>query len=1203
MKKSSLIALLVLLVLATGLLLWLARAGRAPSAGDVASGTPVEGALAAVKREPVREHALELESDASTDRGPEGETRTEAATAASKTESWDPEESLWLTGTVRAACVDEGPLEVFGLSLATDAEALAREVTQKKKAVEGVRGARILSRALVAADGRFRLAFPPETKTAHVSVRGKYSYLPASQEIDVASTHDVVLTPTCGACIAGTITLPAGSEESAADVEGIEVALATSMEGMRGSVMNMERIRRKAVIHQGAFEFRALPAAIGYEMTIEPKVLAAARATQKDLAAGRSTPVEIALHRGGSIRGKVHDAEGQPVADAKVEAALPGRWFGFDNKTVRDVKSAADGTFELTAVTPGKIVVRATRDEFLDSDPAKLDLADGALVKDVELLLSQGKSVSGTVTWADGLPAAGVTIDLQFDMSQMYGMAAFNALRGAKGEARSGADGSFTIGGLGEGPFTLEVETAPDAAHAPTGDAGAATAVADASGATAAPPVKGFVDALSKSFKQDKSTYWRARLDGVAAGTSTVALVLRAPEGVAGRVTDEAGAPVAKFSVEANRMGKGPLASLGQEKRGESFEDSAGNFLLGGLQEGHWKITAGAQGFARSDALEFDIPRKADAEPLVIALVHGASVKGLVRTPAGAPIAGADISIDNGKPNWQNMLDGGNAPPKVNSQPDGSFLIEGLKPGKTALYAKHKEFARSISQPFDLAPAQVVEGAELVLREGGVLTGEVFADNGSPAVGMMVQASETKIFDQQMTFTDGRGKFEIEHLEPGTYQVVAMPTGNESASADDGAGSGGGDTQKNMMDMVSKMKTAMVDIKDGEKTHLVLGAPPADPVHVHGRVTHAGEPYSGSMLSFVREGKGRLNGMKTTQVDKDGNYSVKLDEPGGYLVSVQKVTGTAQQNAVEFPSEIPKDKDYKLDFVMPTGRISGRVLGPDGDPSAGTRVSLHPEDAITVGTMWGGQYTEMATDGEGRFDIQALRPGKYTLMVGGMMMGGLFGDDGGPGRQVRGDLRISEGEWLKGVDFRLKKSGAIDVEVVDDAGAPVGEAALFARNKDGKLLDRFSMITTDSNGKCKYGGLEPCTYFVSARKGSIASADSSPVRVEEGQRAKVKLALQSGTILTVEVFDGEDKLVKASVSVQDEDGRDVGGMIALSEIMKMFSEGGFSSTAQRFGPLPPGKYRVRATLADGKSLTKPVSLSGQAERKLSIRFM
>jgi hypothetical protein len=1216
MKKLPILVLSCVLAAAGGLVLWIAREGASPSpASPSASETalaPAQSDIAAL----ATSTSAPLETDAADEQKLESESRTGAASADAKPGAWDPEKSVWLSGTVRAACADDGALEVVALARDIDAETLIRQLRPRKKDSDEDGAIAILSRSAVASDGSFKLAYPPDTKHAFVSVIGRYHYLPHAQAVDLPPAREVVLAPQCGACIAGSIVLPADADAKTDDLEDVDAELAPSFDGMRGSVMSMERISRTTSVHERAFEFRALPAENGYEITVAPKRFAATRVTQKDLVPGRTTSLAIMLRHGGTIRGGVHDASGAAVANATVEAALPGRLFGFDNKTVREAKSAADGSFELAAVAPGRVVVRAKSDRYLESDPLKLELADGGSVNDAALVLTRGKSVSGTLAWADGSPAASVAVDLKFDMSQMYGMGAFNALRGSKGSATSGADGAFEIDGLGDGPFTLEAEAPPrmngSAASGANPSSDASVAATDESEKSADAKSGAIADATAKTksshAKHDKSTYWHSRADGVAGGSKNVALVLRAPEGLPGKVVDESGAPVTKFHVDAGRVGKGPLANFGQEKRNETFDDSAGVFLLAGLNEGHWKLSAGAEGFAQSDAIELDIPRKSDAQPIVIALVHGASIKGFVKSPSGAPIADADIAIDNGKPNWQNMLDAASFAPKAKSQSDGAFVLDGLRPGKIAIYAKHKKFARSAVVSNDVAAAQHVEGIELVLREGGTLTGEVYAETGAPAAGMMVQANETKIFDQQMTFSDGRGQFEIEHLEPGAYQVIAMPTGADPSSSDGGSSSADrktsdGDQQSNMMDMVSKMKTAFVDIKDGEKTHVVLGAPPADPVHVFGRVTHSGAPYAGSMIAFVGEGKARLKAMKTTQVDKEGNYSVKLDEPGNYVVSVQKFQGTGQQNVVEFSSSIPKDKEYKLDFALPTARISGRVLGPDGDPAPGTRVSLHPESALTAGTMWGGQYSESATDVDGRFDVQALRPGKYTLIVGGMMLGGLFGDDGALGRQVKSDVRLSEGEWMKDVDFRLKKSGVIDVEVVDDTGAPVSEAAVFARNKDGKLLDRFSLIATDSSGKCKYGGLEPGSYFLSARKTPVASPDSTAVRVEEGQHSSAKLVLQAGTVLVVEAFDSDSKAVKASISVQDEDGREVGGMLALSEIMKLFNEGGFSSTQQRVGPLPPGKYRVRATLADGKSQMKPVTLNGQPERSLAIHFM
>ena len=55
-------------------------------------------------------------------------------------------------------------------------------------------------------------------------------------------------------------------------------------------------------------------------------------------------------------------------------------------------------------------------------------------------------------------------------------------------------------------------------------------------------------------------------------------------------------------------------------------------------------------------------------------------------------------------------------------------------------------------------------------------------------------------------------------------------------------------------------------------------------------------------------------------------------------------------------------------------------------------------------------------------------------------------------------------------------------------------------------------------------------------------------------------------------------------------------------MQKMFMGGGRNRDEQRIGPLQAGKYRVRAVRADGKTVEKPVSLSGQAERSVKLQF-
>jgi hypothetical protein len=160
---------------------------------------------------------------------------------------------------------------------------------------------------------------------------------------------------------------------------------------------------------------------------------------------------------------------------------------------------------------------------------------------------------------------------------------------------------------------------------------------------------------------------------------------------------------------------------------------------------------------------------------------------------------------------------------------------------------------------------------------------------------------------------------------------------------------------------------------------------------------------------------------------------------------------------------------------------------------------------------------------------------------------------------------------------------------------------VFVRTESGELIDRFSMVTTDSNGAAEYAGLSPGRYTATARKAALVAPESTRFSVEEHVKTPVKIALAGGTTIVVSLVGEPEKPLKPSVSVTDDDGRELSAMLGLSELMKLFSEGGLSTTERRFGPFPPGRYTIKGT-ANGKTVTKTVQLSGQAERKLTLRF-
>jgi hypothetical protein len=347
-----------------------------------------------------------------------------------------------------------------------------------------------------------------------------------------------------------------------------------------------------------------------------------------------------------------------------------------------------------------------------------------------------------------------------------------------------------------------------------------------------------------------------------------------------------------------------------------------------------------------------------------------------------------------------------------------------------------------------------------------------------------------------------------------------------------------------------------------------------------------------------------IGALKFTTTDGDGKFSFSLDHPGKYLTSVQIVGDRAMaQDTVEFPEVIPDAEEHQIKLELPVGRISGTVYGADGKPATDTRISLTVDGGIELGSFLGGRYVEARTGPDGHFDIQYMSPGTYSISAGGTVAGGLFGGSAEEGRVVAPGITVKEGEWVQGLDFRLKAPGMITGRVVDVTGSPVEHAAVFVRDESGHVLERFSMISSGPSGSFTYSGVAPGRYTVSARTSlDLASAESQLIEVSEGGSSEAVITVDAGTTLKISVVDDLDGIVEAKISVVDEQGHQVNGLLSYQQILDSQALSLSSTEEQCVGPLPAGRYTVTASTRDGRTVTKPVTLSGQAERKLKIRL-
>ena len=1177
--KQSLLFLAMLAAASVALFVWFGSSGEG-SAGQSAQGGGIK-VPGPAKAPSEAADLLPLAAEGDPQRAEQNAAEDRLAVAAQTVEP-----DAWIEGRVdlSEACEPDESLEVFAfdssLSYARLASYLDR--AQEGNVQEKWLNEHMLGRARVEVGGAFRLGVRGEHEELHLFLRGRYLYMPNTQPASSDSEEPLLLQPARGAWISGRLIAPAGSPpdtsleaeiECQREIDAIEPTSRSSASGFDGKFLSDR---------EGRFEMRALPTETDYRLLILSDDFAMAREALVDLKPCGQAQIDVRVSLGGDVFGHVVDDSGQGIEGAEVEALVQGRFFGFDDSAVREAKSDEQGKFELKALPPGKVNLRAKKRGWLESPKQSVAVPEEGRAGPETLELTRGASISGRVEWPDGTPATDLSVFVSFDPSHAGGMGAFNALRGGNSSSKTDELGNFRVTGLGKGPFVVKASAKPKIKGSPAPESQAEAGSEE--------PLEEFALA-----GDDDEERLRASAEGVEPGTEDLVLQLQAPVGLHGRVVDPEDQGVPKYDLRMVRPGGGAIGRMTGDKRTKSVENEDGSFFVGGLQAGRWELEIRAENLATAEPVVIDMPMETDNDPLVVRLIPTATVSGVVLSPDGSPVSEADVKTTRGQSGLEALMQGlGEWQRDVSTDEKGRFRITSLVPGPVSLSADHGDWAPGEEVALDLIGGEGIEDVELWLRVGGVLTGEVFDAAGEVAPGLMVSAQNTSTFASAVGTTDSRGSFRMEHLAPGKYQVVAMNIGGDPE---------GDDQEDQAANMLSGMKMTMADIVDGEETHVVLGGAPVDPVRVHGRVTSFGEPYAGALVSLYAEGKNPLDRMVFTTVGEDGSYEIDVEGHGKYVVSVGKMTGEAgQQNSVDFPTEIPEGPEFRLDLELPEGRISGRVFGPDGEPLPHSRITLTPDGVARSDSLLGGQYSELTTDADGRYDIPGLRPGVYRISAGGTSFLGM-GNESPGGRLTLGGLRVEEKQWLQDVDFKLEAPGTLAVHVRDAAGAAAAGATVFVRDAEGRVVEAMSFRQTDGTGICSYTGLAPGEYTAIARRQQDSSEESQSVRVQSGQSTRLDLQLAEGAVLWVRfrVEGGEE--VPAHVEVLDKEGRDVTGLLGLSDIQQLYSEGEFTSTEHRIGPVPPGKYRVRAWTDEGKTAKKNVLVrTGEKEKRFTLRL-
>lgn len=244
-----------------------------------------------------------------------------------------------------------------------------------------------------------------------------------------------------------------------------------------------------------------------------------------------------------------------------------------------------------------------------------------------------------------------------------------------------------------------------------------------------------------------------ASLDGVAAGSRDVRLVVAGTGAIRGRVFDrESGEPVAAFTLGLWRR-EGPLERAPAAHL--TVFDGGGRFEIRGVRAGEYALRVVARGRAPSPELPISLGPGAGAEARVeVGLTRGARVHGVVRSAAsGRPLAGARVEVEGGPvPGGFSLAD------EATTDAAGRFSLGGMAEGLRSIVVSaaghHGRVLSGLSVgaageigPLDVtlrptAPGEqpslelVGIGAVLAPRGDALVVGEVMKGGGAAEAGI-----------------------------------------------------------------------------------------------------------------------------------------------------------------------------------------------------------------------------------------------------------------------------------------------------------------------------------------------------------------------------------------------------------------------------------------------------------------------------------
>lgn len=509
----------------------------------------------------------------------------------------------------------------------------------------------------------------------------------------------VVITVPRGVAFSGKVTDNNGKPLSGVGVEAVEATAGPGM-GMRRMVVNLMRDRDEEVVRTGSDGSFVLRLKEGTYDVVFKREGFAAKSLRSQTVNASTAPVDVRLDPGVEISGRV------VRSGAGVEGVNVG---AFSQDANANTVTASDGTFTLTDLTPGQMMLSATKPDAFIQQIRPVT----APARDVVIELPAGGRITGRVVEKSNkrpVPA------FQAGISTARGGGGMVIMTPPMLKPFTTDDGSFTLENVPAGPTQLVVSA----------------------------PGYTMTNMPGLNVEEGKTL-------------SDVEVLLDTGVKLTGRVTGPDGTPLSGVNVRLDQMAQGQRVMRIGPTDSNVATDPNGEYTLEALEEGEKTFVFSRQGYLGEQRT---INLSGKEARLDVQLSSGVRLTGTVTTEAGVPVAEASVNaMSPSDPSFGRQ---------ARTDANGNFQMEGLAPGHYTLNASKAGMASGILRDFDVAAGAP---ARIVMKSGGTIMGHVTGLTERELQQTVVMANGAN--GNASREVDSSGNYRIEGAPTGTVRVSA----------------------------------------------------------------------------------------------------------------------------------------------------------------------------------------------------------------------------------------------------------------------------------------------------------------------------------------------------------------------------------------------------------------------------------------------